>query len=130
MTIGFGHVIQPGENYERLSVAEATALLKQDVTEYIPTYLMKALTANGVYLKQHEFDALVSLCFNSGPGRLTYSNSPNFNPYLLAGKYTPEEIEAHFGTYTKQNGVQLAGLIARRKAEANMFNYGIYDSSH
>ena len=48
----------------------------------------------------------------------------------MSGNYDPVEIRNEFLTYTKQNGKVLPGLVKRREAEANMFNYGVYDSSH
>lgn len=91
---------------------------------------MNELTSRNIYLKQHEFDALVSLCFNAGVNTLTRDRSPKFNAYLLDGKYDPAEVKEHFATYVYQNGTALPGLVKRREAEANMFSHGIYDSTH
>jgi len=130
LTIGYGHVIKVGETYTQITEAEASNLLKQDIGTHIPKVFFTELVNSGVYLKQCEADALVSLCFNWSAKVLTEKESPKFTTYLRSGKYTPEETEAHFITYDKQQGKSVPGLTIRRKAEAKMFSYGIYDSAH
>lgn len=65
LTIGYGHLIKPGENFpNRLTPAEAEALLRSD-TEKAQSAVRVGVK---VPLTQNEFDALVSLVFNIGTG--------------------------------------------------------------
>ena len=129
-TIGYGHVIKEGENFTKLTEAQARALLMSDIEAHVPTYLFDELSAKGIQLESYQADALISLCFNAGKNALSSSQSPNFHRMIVSGNYDPVEIRNEFLTYTKQNGKVLPGLVKRREAEANMFNYGVYDSSH
>jgi lysozyme len=63
-TIGFGHVVLPGESFTRITEAEALELLRKDVAiaENCINQNVKAL------LSQDQFDALASLVFNIGIG--------------------------------------------------------------
>ncbi len=69
---------------------------------------------------QYQFDALCSLAYNCGTGVITKSNSLT---NAIAKDPTDEEtirpIWEKF--YITSNGVQLPGLVARRKQECNMF---------
>jgi GH24 family phage-related lysozyme (muramidase) len=127
LTIGYGHVIQAGETFSSITEPEAVALLLRDINKHLPPQeLIDLLTASGIVLTQSQYDALASLCFNNGSDILWESKSPKFWKYLLGGNYTPEETEAHFLTYWSGYN----GLIPRRIAEANMFSFGVYDSTH
>ena len=101
-----------------------------DIKSRVPTYLFDELEAKGIQLESYQADALISLCFNAGKNILSSSQSPNFHRIIVSGNYDPTEIRNEFLSYTKQGGQVLPGLVKRREAEANMFNYGIYDSSH
>lgn len=70
-----------------------------------------------VPLKQHQFDALVSFTYNLGIGSLkssTLLKMLNSADYDGAGKQLLR--------WTKNDGVEMAGLVRRRKAELKMFN--------
>lgn len=70
--------------------------------------------------KQYQFDALVSLAYNCGTGVVLNNNS-----LMNAIKSDPTNesiirpIWEKF--YTTSNGIQLSGLVKRRKQECNMF---------
>lgn len=119
LTIGYGHVILPGEKYTQLTEAEAAALLAKDVAwaESVVNQLVR------VPLSQSQFDALVSLTFNWGSGNFTNSSHLAL---LNAGDYagTAQRIREHPVT----SGGQLSqGLVNRRAAEAELFaRDGIY----
>lgn len=69
LTIGYGHVIQENEHYlrvGRITEAQATELLVRDLVRFERA----VFTAIMVPLTQNQFDALVVLCFNIGPGSL------------------------------------------------------------
>lgn len=62
-TIGYGHLIKKGENFDKgITEDQAILLLKQDIAEFEKTVNY----AVQVPLTQNQFDALVSLCFNIG----------------------------------------------------------------
>jgi len=69
-TIGYGHRVMAGENLTTISKAEAEALLKKDLVKY-----EKAVRdAVRVELNANQFSALVSFCYNVGPGNLAKSS--------------------------------------------------------
>lgn len=119
MTIGYGHLIQPGEKFGTLSQAEALELLQRDVSwaESTVNQLVR------VPLTQSQFDALVSLTFNWGAGN--FRNSSHL-ALINSGDYagTAARIREHPVT---SGGVRSQGLVNRRSAEAALFlRDGIY----
>lgn len=73
-------------------------------------------------LRQHEFDALISLCYNIGTvafGRSTVLKRVN------AGERT-ESIEAAWLWWCYDNGHPVPGLLTRRKREVEVFEGGSY----
>ena len=78
-TIGYGHVIQDGENLFAVSPALGNEILKKDV-EWVEHALNKDFSS----LSQNQFDALVSFVFNIGHGRFLNSSVYKFTSiYLL-----------------------------------------------
>lgn len=119
MTIGYGHLIQPGEKFAALSQAEALELLQRDVAwaESTVNQLVR------VPLTQSQFDALTSLVFNWGAGN--FRNSSHL-ALINSGDYagTAARIREHPVT---SGGVRSQGLVNRRSAEADLFlRDGIY----
>jgi lysozyme len=72
----------------------------------------------GVPLHQYEYDALVSLTFNTG----AHGASKLFNA-VNTGKY--ESIPATIEKYRIGGGNE-----GRRESEAELFKSGVYDASH
>lgn len=113
-TIGYGHTgkvdgkaIGSGM---KITSAKATALLKQDLENYEKVVeACKELTFSP---NQNQFDALVSFAYNCGSGNLKT---------LVKGR-TAETVSQKLLLYTKANGIELAGLIRRRKAEKALFD--------
>lgn len=114
MTIGYGHVIQPGDKFSSPTLTERQAeyILKNDAK--LAAKAIDELVR--VKLDQNQFDALISLIFNVGRGSfaesklLTALNKSDFNT-------AAKEIL----TFTKVNGKVNEHLIGRRKAEAALF---------
>ncbi len=107
-TIGWGHYGADVKAGQTISQNEADALLLSDLerfVKYTNTYT-KNLTLN-----QNQFDALVSFCYNAGPGTLKK---------LISGR-TTEEIAEHFADYCKSSGKILNGLLRRREKEKELF---------
>jgi lysozyme len=123
-TIGYGHVILAGEQHyytARLTEAEASALLRADVDKKYGAHV-----ANRVHrdVTQHQFDALVSLCYNIGTGGFDKSS---VLALTNAGTTSPTVIKTAFGLWNKitdpktKARVASAGLTARRAREAALY---------
>lgn len=119
-TIGIGHLVHLGncdgsepEEFKRgLSDQEVYDLFISDAKRYIDA--VNDLVT--VPLSQNQFDALVSFTFNLGEGALEGST---LRSKLNAGDY--EGAAAEFGKWVKAGGQVLAGLVRRRKDEAELF---------
>ena len=110
-TIGYGHTgnVKPGQT---ITKAQALDLLQKDcssVEKYVnnKNYVPQKLN-------QAQFDALVSFGYNLGPGAL---------PKLCKGK-TIQQIAKDINQYCHAGGVQLPGLVKRRRAESNLLLTG------
>jgi len=133
-TIGYGHLIardaceqiaMPPMFENGISEENAVELFKERLVIF-ETAIRRDIT---VPLYQHEFDALVSLVFNTGPNFL--------NTGGVGGGET--QIKTHINAQHYHQGADemadvtnggVAGLIKRRTAEINMFKNNIYDASH
>jgi len=122
VTIGYGHVILPGESFTTLTQVEAFALLKSDLVGYVTS------TNNefGVILNQNKFDALVSFCFNTGKNVWSLAN---LTDDVKAGA-SNEILKTDFTNWSSCNHVVLQGLLNRRLDEWEMFVYGDYVRTH
>lgn len=69
-----------------------------------------------VPLAQYQFDALVSFTYNLGIGSL---KSSTLLKMLNEGDYSNSGLQLL--RWTKNDGVEMAGLVRRRKAELKMF---------
>lgn len=123
-TIGYGHTgadVFPGMTITRERAAE---LLADDMAGAV-SIIRKFVSVN---LTQGQFDALVSFCFNVGPGRkgvkdglvsLKSGQPSTLLRKLNSGDYLGALIE--FPRWNKSAGVVLNGLTTRRQAEQRMF---------
>lgn len=112
-TIGYGHVLQKGERYDRpISAAWATQLLRADVmaAEAAVLRLIAVSLSNG------QFDALVSFTFNVGAGALQRSA---LRACVNDGRH--DEVPAQLMRWVWAGGRRLNGLIARRADEAERY---------
>lgn len=119
MTIGYGHVILPGEKFTELSEPEAAALLAKDAA-WAASVVNQLVQ---VPLTSSQFDALTSLVFNWGSGN--FRNSSHL-ALLNSGDYegAARRLREHPIT---SGGQRSQGLINRRAAEADLFaRDGIY----
>jgi lysozyme len=115
-TIGYGHTAAAGEPRPRagmrITKAEAEAILARDLGRY-ENAVLAALSRPAT---QDQFDAMVSLCFNIGPGNFTKSS------VVRAFNVGEEERAARaFLAWNKAGGKILAGLARRREAEKRLF---------
>jgi lysozyme len=117
-TIGYGHVIQPGENIDVLSEKQGTDLLKKDVKQFEDSVNQEF---TGVNLTQNQFDALVSFCYNTGVN--IWSKVPQLTSDIKAGA-SADVLKADFFACSNCNGEFVQGLYNRRMAEWQLFTGG------
>lgn len=115
LTIGYGHLIRPGETYYKLSPEEGEELLREDVHDAVMA-VKRLITAP---LKQNQLDALVSFTFNVGSGALQRSQ---LRKHLNNKRYDLAAEE--FLKWVYSRGQRLTGLYNRRKAERELFMKG------
>lgn len=115
-TIGWGHLIRRGPvepTDETISKAQAVALLHTDLRVPEATVNEKVT----VQLNQNQFDALVDFVFNVGAGNFEHSSLLR---HLNAGNFAV--IPASLMEWIHDaKGLVLAGLVKRRKLEAELF---------
>lgn len=116
-TVGCGHLVVAADKLkvgDKITEAQAKQFLKSDLNT-----AESAVNKNvNVPLHQYEYDALVSLTFNTG----AHGASKLFDS-VNKGKYesTPATIEKY-----RTGG----GNEGRRTSEAGLFKSGVYDASH
>lgn len=115
-TIGYGHLLKPGEKFTFITKEEAVDLLRSDVA-ICESEIVKNF---GEDLLQCQFDALASFGFNCGTG--VYKNS-SVATAIQQGKF--EDVPAGLFLWCKAfvNGKKapVEGLLDRREHEASVF---------
>jgi len=114
-TIGFGHVVLPGEQSRfdgGILREEAAELLRRDVriAESAVLRLIASPLADG------QFDALVSFTFNLGAGALQRSS---LRKKVNRGEH--ESVPTELMKWVWAAGKRLPGLVLRRKAEVSLY---------
>jgi GH24 family phage-related lysozyme (muramidase) len=135
-TVGYGHYgpdVRPGV---KITQKQAEQLLRKDFEKFedavgkvMPPVKKKGKDPKGT--RQHEFDALVSLAFNLGPGVVS---DPSFS--TLARRLKTKEAETYekrkdiyedeFKKWVKAGGQTLPGLVTRREDETRLATKGRY----
>ncbi|MES2215439.1 MAG: lysozyme [Pseudomonadota bacterium] len=113
-TIGYGHVMLDGEEWQTISEESAEEILRQDLCISEQAVLRNI----NVSLCQNQFDALVSLTFNIGSAALqrsTLRQKINVNA-------ATDEITHEFMRWVYAGGRALAGLAKRRCEEARLYS--------
>lgn len=111
-TIGWGHKIQPHESLPWvITQQQADTLLEMDLTAP-QSYVNNLVKAP---LSQHQFDALVCLCFNCGCAPLMKTLGHKLNALDYAGAAEEFLLWDHAG------GKVNKGLLARRRMERELF---------
>lgn len=107
-TIGYGHYGAEVQAGQRITEAEAEALLRRDLAQFeqwVTQYTPFSLT-------QNQFDALVSFTYNCGPGSLRQ---------LVTGR-TAAQVAEHILAYTQSGSAAYTeGLRNRRAKERALF---------
>lgn len=112
LTIGYGSTgphVTPGL---RITEDRAEELLRADVERF--ERAVEAMVR--LPLKQHEFDALVSFCYNVGAG--AFSNSTLLREMNLGNRL---KVGQEFVKWIYAGGRPLRGLLRRRLTEALLF---------
>lgn len=115
-SIGYGHLIKPGEQLEHVTIEEATNLLFDDV-DSAESVINRHVTAD---LTQNQYDALVSFVYNIG--NTAFINSTMLRK-LNAGDATAiDEFERWKYSRADNGTLEInAGLIDRRAQEKAQF---------
>lgn len=117
-TVGCGHLVVAVDKLkvgDIISMQKAKELLQQDLEAMEKSVNRKV----NVPLSPYEYDALVSITFNVGPG----SGNELLAKFVNSGKY--EMIPDFIKKYRAGGGHE-----KRRVSEAQMFKSGVYDASH
>ena len=117
-TIGYGHLINPGEDFSGgITETCATELLRADLST-----AERAVRNNiTVPLGQNQYDALVIFAYNIGAKNFAnstvvkYVNNPNFKSSVYP------DLKSAWIAWNKSGGRKMPGLIRRRTQEWNLF---------
>lgn len=112
-TIGYGHLIRPGEEIEEPLLGEAaTALLRKDVR--VAEHSVRKWVLVSLYQGQH--DALTSWTFNLGGKALSESLMLHY-----INLEVHERVPKQMKRWVYAGGKKLRGLELRRAAEAELY---------
>jgi lysozyme len=118
LTIGYGHLIRPGEHFSgTMTQAQADTLFRQDVARVVNP----ALDRITIDLTQNQIDALGSFIFNVGTGGFL----KNILSYLNSGNL--EDATSHMLQFITGRDLRsgrrkvLRGLLTRRQFEVALF---------
>lgn len=120
-TIGYGHLIKPGENFSGgITEDRATELLRADIAA-AERVVQNNIT---VPMTQNQYDALVIFAYNIGANNFAkstvvkYINNPNFHSSIYPN------MESAWRAWNKSGGRIMAGLNRRRDTELRLFSIG------
>ncbi len=113
-TIGFGHLIQAGEDFSKgITYTQGLALFRRDIRRYeqaVNVYVKVPLT-------QNQYDALVSLCYNIGVNAFAGSTLVKL---LNMKKYDAAADQILLWDHLSRRAIS-AGLNRRRHEERAIF---------
>ncbi|NPA07732.1 MAG: lysozyme [Chlorobi bacterium] len=114
-TIGYGNTYYPGGKKVTMKDLPITKEKGAELfASVLPTYEKIVSAKIKIQLTQNQFDALVSHTYNTGGSDTLFS--------IINKKADAKSIRSWFTTkYTTAGGKVLAGLVRRRKAEADLF---------
>ncbi len=116
-TIGYGHTAGVGPTTPPVTEEEAWRLLEEDLSEF-EAHVRAAVK---VPITPWQLGALVSLCYNIGPGNLSRWSGL---PLLNAGNYAG--CADRFWVWRKAGGAVQPGLVRRRGREEQLFKMSLY----
>lgn len=113
-TIGYGHYDADVVKGSIITTQQAEDLLVKDAQKYVDIVNKYVDKYSLSWMNQNRFDALVSFTYNCGEG--------NLKKLLASGARNEKEVSNAILLYTKSGGVELPGLVKRRKAEKQLFD--------
>ena len=111
-TIGYGHTGPTVVRALTIAQIDADLLLRQDLADAVEC-VNRGVAA---IISQNQFDAMVDFCFNTGRGN--FLQSTLLQQVNLGNN---SAAAAQFGLWVHAGGEVVAGLVRRRKAEAQLF---------
>lgn len=112
-TIGYGHSYDSAITKDTVwTQEEAEKALKKDLQKY-ENYVENYLKRYGFKFNSNQFSALVSYCYNRGPGGLDE---------LLRNSKCINDVGKNIVKYWGSAILYKKGLVARRKREKTLFN--------
>ena len=128
-TIGYGHLVHQGHCDGSETAEFRKGVTRERALELLAEDAASAAAAVNdaveVPLDQSQFDALTSFVFNVGSGAFRDSTLLEL---LNQGKY--EEVPDQLNRWVKAGSRTLPGLVARRKAEGELFASGTLQPDH
>ena len=113
-TVGYGHLIRPGESFTRiLTQGEALDLLMEDATRNAGPVAARLLYP----VAQHQADAIISLAYNVGG----YAVANSTLLRLLNASLPDVDVASQFLRWNRAGGRVVRGLVKRRAAERRLF---------
>lgn len=120
LTIGYGHTSMAGAPIVKpdmiISKADAETILRHDLKKY-EQGVIEAMGDSLHHLNENQFSAMVSLCYNIGPGNLKKSSVVRH-----AKAFNMDKARDSFKMWNKGGGRVLKGLVRRRAAEAKLWD--------
>jgi lysozyme len=125
--IGYGTSCKPGDYPNGITREEAHRLLYKAIQK-IRSTLDKFLEEKDISLNQHQYDALLSFCYNLGTAWL--KSTSRLRTCLIEGveNYTDVEFADALAIWCHIGKTVNRQLLNRRIAEARLFLYGDYGS--
>lgn len=134
-TIGYGHYGSDVYEGMEITAEQADAYFEQDIAQF-EAAARRINEKYGLNANQNQFDALVSLAYNFGPGWVEANTGWRLARYIKSnfrdsyGNPIPDlEIADAFAVLCSAGGEILPGLVKRRINEAEIFLYGSYDTT-
>ena len=122
-TVGWGHKVTPGDNLkvgDTIDTKQAQKYFDSDLSSK-ESAVRGVLTDSGNQFSQGEFNALVDLTYNGGPGMLTTGTSPNLMKDINSGDY-----DGMYGQlrYTKDSAGNVEGGLVTRSDDRKAIAQG------
>lgn len=130
-TIGYGHLIKSGEDFRNgLTEKQATELFQRDLQSTYDTIAKQIDASVLASMSQNQYDALVALVFNIGPGSAAPEHA-NRGLYQSTVRKYINDTDYRSNTYPTQEAAWKAfrnhgALDSRRDAEWRLFQYQDY----
>ncbi|RFO95963.1 hypothetical protein DIC66_16185 [Rhodoferax lacus] len=125
-TVGLGHKVVPADRLkmdDEITIDQARAFARTDIAD-VERFINQLVR---VPLNQYEYDALVSVLFNTGPYRGKHDSSNETRAERVAKMVNGGDFKAAAEWLEKFIADRVPG---RRKNEAKLFKTGTYDASH